>query len=95
MQINLGVSPHGYRVVKKKIVEDTHEPMIPIPETSSTKVYRKPYAPVTYVFHTYGLGWRQGYYRGMQCVSQFSSPSGWRDIGVLFVENRHLEMLLL
>ena len=25
----------------------------------------------------------------------FSSPSGWRDIGVLFVENRHLEMLLL
>ena len=53
------------RVVKKKIVEDTHEPMIPIPETSSTKVYRKPYAPVTYVFHTYGLGWRQGYYRGM------------------------------
>ena len=25
----------------------------------------------------------------------FSSPSGWRDIGVLFEENRHLEMLLL
>ena len=28
-------------------------------------------------------------------VGIFSSPSGWRDIGVLFVENRHLEMLLL
>jgi hypothetical protein len=78
MQINLGVSAHGLRVVKKGVVEDTHEPWNPIPESQSTKVYRKPYAPITYVFNTYGLGWRQGYYRGNEiliylCICLFIS----------------------
>ena len=34
-------------------------------------------------------------FHGQGTRKLFSSPSGWRDIGVLFVENRHLEMLLL
>ena len=65
MQLSHGVGRDGELVVEEDTLEDTHTPQNTIPELNSEKVYQKAYgAPESYVFHTYGLGWRQGYYRG-------------------------------
>ena len=64
LQLNKGKDSCGKKIVEADVMEDTHSPVVPIKINSFDEYWRKPYLPVTYDHHQYGLGWRIGHYRG-------------------------------
>ena len=54
----------GKKIIEAEVVEDSRTPVTPIPISTFDNYWRKPYLPVTYDHHQYGLGWRIGSYRG-------------------------------
>ena len=59
-----GKDETGNVVIDDDVIQETHDGVYVIPQTSSTKEYKRPKIPVTYDHGKYGLGWRDGYYRG-------------------------------
>ena len=64
MQLNLGVSAEGVRVVPEDVLEAIRKPNNAFSVPLSRSIYTKPQAPVTMVVDKYGLGFFTGYYRG-------------------------------
>ena len=63
-QLREGKDKTGNVVIDDDVIQETHDGVYVIPQTSSTKQYKRPQIPVTYDDGKYGLGWRDGYYRG-------------------------------
>ena len=68
VQLNVGMSQSGVRVVEESVIKETHDPVNGYPSTSS--YLKRPVIPVTYDYSKYAMGWRTGFYRGIFIFKQ-------------------------
>jgi len=76
--------PYQHAAIDREMLQETHRSANPmLPQTSYAHQYMEPQTPATFQLHSYGLGWKQGAYRGLR-LSQHTGTS-WGYGGIITV----------
>ncbi|XP_076465443.1 uncharacterized protein LOC143297148 [Babylonia areolata] len=77
----------GKRVMTESTMEQLYKPRTAMDKSPLSK-FRQPDVPVTFTYDVYGLGFRNGYYRGYPIVGHGGSSFGYRSLLTLMPSQR-------
>ncbi|KAL8566271.1 hypothetical protein ACOMHN_056843 [Nucella lapillus] len=77
--LSKGQGPRGRRVMTESTMEELYKARTAMPK-STMGSFRQPDVPVTFSYDIYGMGFRQGYYRGYPILGHGGSSFGYRSL---------------